>query len=498
MPIGGLKWESELEQELEPKEFKKIKSEIQVLGIDDAPFERKDKDVKLVAVLSRGAKMMDGVFNTTIKRDGLDATEKIAHLIKSIKRENARAMILDGITFGGFNIVDIKRLYNETGIPVIASIDRRPDHVAVHKALRNLPDEGIRKKAVESAGQVYEVKLDPERTVFMQIAGLGRKDAEEILKLTTVNGLVPEPVRAAHMVGKGAYTDIPKGETDEDNEWLHVKAYNYVADKHKDVVRLKRKWFPGFAGEVVSFLFAVLIAWTIIQGLGAVLGTPNPLVVVESQSMEHGQGWEQWYLKNGLDASGFGAMNIGDIILVKGDNPKDIQIGDVVIYSKYDGRSIGGEPVIHRVIGIAEINGENLSVEGLARIAYDKNNVTYMTTPCHSSSTQSAYSIKELKQMYSADVIDKMYPGIKNQMGNFRVFITKGDNNNVEDQCKAALISFPVHERLVQGRTKFDVPYLGYVKLGLVCAFRYATGSACGCRCWWAGSNPNCCRTSSV
>jgi len=492
MPIGGLKWKEELEQELEPKEIKKVKSEVQVLGIDDAPFDRNDKEVKIVAVLTRGAKMLDGVFHSVIKKDGIDATDQIIHLVRSIKRENARAIILDGVTYGGFNTVDIQRIYRETGIPVIASMDRRPDHAAINKALRNLDNQEIRKKMIAAAGSVHEVKLDDERTAYMQIAGIKKSDAEELLKLTTVNGLVPEPVRAAHLIAKGAYTELPKEEEDED--WLHVKAYNYVRDKRKEIKRLKNRWFPGVAGEILSFLFALLVAWVLIQALGWTLGAANPLVVIESQSMEHGDDWGTWYLQNGMNPNNFGAMNIGDIILVKGDNPKDLQIGDVIVYTKYDGNSIGGEPVIHRIIGIAEINGNNLTVSGLVKIGYDKNNVSYLVTPCNSGSAQSAYSLDELRQAYSTDIIKKMYPGIEKSLDNFRVFITKGDNNRAEDQCKYAKISFPVHERLVQGRTKFDVPYLGYVKLGLVCTIRYATGNVCGCRCWWATDHPGCCK----
>jgi|GEM_PF-91646 len=489
MPLGGLKWRDELE----PKEFKKVKNEVQVLGIDDAPFEMGDKDVKIVAVLTRGAKMMDGVFHSSIKKDGLDATDKIIQLVKDIKRENARAIILDGVTYGGFNTVDIQRVYSETGIPVIVSMQRRPDHAKIHAALRNLDNDVLRKEMIEAAGKIHEVKLDDNRGVYMQIAGIKKKDAEEIIKLTTVNGLVPEPIRAAHMIAKGAYTQIPKGQRDE--EWVHKKAYNYVRHTHKKVRRWKRKTFPGFAGEVVSFLFALLIAWLFIQGLGWVLNTSSPLVVVESESMTHGGDWRAWHFDHNLnpDTYGFGSgMSVGDIIIVKGDDPKDIVVGDVILYTKYDARVIGGEPVIHRVVGIVDISGDEVSTTGAVRWKDDK-----IVTPC---SATSSYSLKEIRSLYSTDTINKISPGIRDNLDDFRLFITKGDNavnNQHEDQCKfsgSPIISYPVHDRMVVGRAKFDIPYLGYVKLGLVCAYRFATGSVCSCRCWWDAQHPNCCK----
>jgi signal peptidase I len=360
-------------------------------------------------------------------------------------------------------------------------MDKRPDHEAIHKALKNLSDSEIRKKMIASAGEVHTVRLDDNQVSYMQIAGIKKKDAEEIIKLTTVNGLVPEPVRAAHLVGKGAYNEVPPPVEVKDDDWIHVKAYNYIKDTHKQVHRWKHKTFPGIAGEIVSFLFAVLVAWCIIQFLGFVLGTPNPLVVIESQSMEHYTGWEQWYQKQNMSTNGFNAMNIGDIVLVKGDNPKDIQVGDVIVYTKYNMNSVGGEPIIHRVIGIADISGSTVHVQG--ELDASANSIR---TPCGST-----YSIDELKGIYSTDLVKKMYPDL--DLNNFRVFITKGDNNNGEDQCKSArMVSFPVHEKLVQGRAKFDLPYVGYIKLGLVCVVRYASGNVCSSRCWWAANHPNC------
>lgn len=484
MPLGGLKWEDELE----PKEFKQVKKEVQVLGIDDAPFERKDKEVKVVAVLARGAKMMDGVFHTQVKRDGLDATGKIAQLVRDIERENARAIILNGVTFAGFNTVDIKRLYKETGIPVIVSMQKRPDFHSIRSALKNLDKGKERWDMMRAAGKVREVELDGGRKVYVQCEGIKTKDAEEIIKLTTVNGLVPEPVRAAHMVAKGAYTDIRKKKLEEDAP--HVKAYRYVKDKHKEVTRWKRKTFPGVAGEVVSFLFALLVAWLFIQGLGWALGTPSPLVVVESESMVHGGSWEQWYFDNNLnpDALG-GALNVGDIILVKGDDPKDMEVGDVIVYTKYGRSAIGGEPIIHRIVGIAEIDGSEVSTEGA--VIYEGGE---LITPCDGENGWSSrYTLKEIRDLYRTEPIERLYPDIG--LDEFRVFITKGDANRIEDQCLATdLISYPVHECLLHGRAKFDIPYLGYVKLGLVCVYRGLTGNVCPCTCWWAADHPKCCK----
>lgn len=498
MPLGGLKWRDELEE----TEFKKVKSEVQILGIDDAPFKPGDKSVKIVAVLTRGAKMMDGVFHSSIKKDGLDATESIVQLVKDIKRENARAIILDGVTFGGFNTVDIQRVYKETGIPTIAAMDKRPDHAKINAALKNLEDCELRKKMIEAAGPIREIKVE-SGSVFIQKAGISDKDAEEIIKLATVNGLTPEPIRAAHMIAKGAYTEIPKQE--EEQELPHEKVYNYVKDKHKEYKRLKVRYLPGIVGEIFDFLLAVAIAYVLIQGLGGLLNTSSPLVVVESESMIHNGDWTKWPNDHNLTPSSYGfggGLSIGDIIVVKGDNPADIQVGDVVVYSKYGQGMIGGEPVIHRVVGIVDVNGQETEAYGIAKYYQNSTDLWAgkIVFPC--TNRNSIYYLSAIKEIYSNEAIQKSFPGMN--MEKFRFFITKGDNeNNKEaDQCLVEdsmgnvfpVISYPVHERLIIGRAKFDIPYLGYVKLGLVCAFNSVRGNVCGCRCWWPADHPKCCK----
>ena len=106
---------------MEEKRFRSVKREIRVLGVDDGVFvPQKRGKALIVGVVYRGGLWLDGVMHTEIEVDGLDATEKIASMIKSSPHyAQLRVIMLNGLTFAGFNIVDIKRLYGETGLPVI-------------------------------------------------------------------------------------------------------------------------------------------------------------------------------------------------------------------------------------------------------------------------------------------------------------------------------------------------------------------------------------------
>ncbi len=188
------------------KRFRSIKPEIRVLGVDDGTFVPRTKGtVDVVGIVYRGRYWLDGVMRTDVRVDGLDATEKIAAMIKkSPHYKELRVVILDGITFAGFNVVDINELFEMVDLPVLAVVREKPDLKKIRKALENLPGCERRWRAVESAGKIFEVHTrDTGEVVYMQIAGVTQEDAEKILKVTSMRSSVPEALRVAHIIASG-------------------------------------------------------------------------------------------------------------------------------------------------------------------------------------------------------------------------------------------------------------------------------------------------------
>jgi endonuclease V-like protein UPF0215 family len=188
------------------KRFRCIKPEIRVLGVDDGFFVPHTKDtVDVVGVVYRGGYWLDGVMRTEVTVDGMDATEKIAGMIKkSPHYEELRVVILDGITFAGFNVVDINKLFEMVDLPVIAVARQKPDLEKIKKALKSLPECKRRWQAIESAGKIIEVQIrNTGETVYTQIAGVSQEDAEKILKSTSTRSNIPEALRVAHIIASG-------------------------------------------------------------------------------------------------------------------------------------------------------------------------------------------------------------------------------------------------------------------------------------------------------
>jgi endonuclease V-like protein UPF0215 family len=183
-----------------------IKPEIRVLGVDDGVFTPHVKGfAPLIGVVFRGGYWLDGVMSTKVEVDGFDSNAKIAAMVlNSPHYKQLRVMMLDGVTFAGFNVVDIKRLNSEAGLPVIAVTREKPNLRNIREALRNLPQSEKRWRAVLNAGKILEVSTRSKREkVYVEMSGILEEDARKIVKLTSTRSSVPEPLRVAHLIASG-------------------------------------------------------------------------------------------------------------------------------------------------------------------------------------------------------------------------------------------------------------------------------------------------------
>lgn len=195
-----------------------------VIGIDDAPFAREHRgDVLVVGVVfaaqggrgpgapgsGRGvAPRLDGVLSTRVRRDGVNSTTAIAGMIEGSQFfAHLHAVLLQGIALARFNVVDIHRLSEGLGRPVLVVARRAPDMAAIERALLTRVRGGAAKwRLVEKAGA-----MEPVGGVFVQRAGLDLAEAEMLLRDFTVQGNLPEPLRVAHLVAGGVTTGKSRG-----------------------------------------------------------------------------------------------------------------------------------------------------------------------------------------------------------------------------------------------------------------------------------------------
>lgn len=189
---------------MEEVSFRALKKEIRILGIDDAPFDKfGDESTYLIGVVFRGGSYIEGVLKSMVEVDGDDSTDQIIGLVKGTRHKgHLRVLMLSGITFGGLNIVDIDRLWQETGLPVIIVTRKMPDMERMKKALTRVRNTQEKLKRLLSAGPLEKVELDGG-SLLIQWKGLTMDDAKKIVRLSIIRGLLPEPIRVAHIIASG-------------------------------------------------------------------------------------------------------------------------------------------------------------------------------------------------------------------------------------------------------------------------------------------------------
>ena len=200
-----------MNREKKVKRWRTVKSKTPIVGIDDGGFDRfskEDIDIPVFGVIMKGAAYVDGVLHCQLKRDDPLATKIIGQLIlESPHRNQLKAILLQGITIAGFGVLDIIRLHELTGIPVIVVLRKYPDYPKIKLALETVfPEDTTRWHSIKLAGEPLKVQDDP--SLFLQMEGIHPKDAYLLIKKCTAIGTIPEALRIAHFIGASLYHSV--------------------------------------------------------------------------------------------------------------------------------------------------------------------------------------------------------------------------------------------------------------------------------------------------
>ncbi|HEY7371909.1 MAG TPA: DUF99 family protein [Polyangia bacterium] len=179
-----------------------------VVGFDDGPFARDRPGARVLLVGAVCARTrLDGVISGQVRKDGRDATARVAALVRGSQFDgHVRAVLLNGIAFGGFNVVDIHALAETLARPVLVVARRAPRLALIRAALTRLPGGAAKWRLIERAGP-----MEPLGGVFVQRAGLSPREALQLLAATTLHGNLPEPLRLAHLIAGGITTGKSRG-----------------------------------------------------------------------------------------------------------------------------------------------------------------------------------------------------------------------------------------------------------------------------------------------
>jgi endonuclease V-like protein UPF0215 family len=174
-----------------------------VIGFDDAPFARAHRgDVTVIGAVYAGTRL-EGVLAGRVRRDGRNSTGVLINMLRRSRfRTQLQAILLQGIAFAGFNVVDIQALHAALGIPVIVVARKPPNMAAIRRALLQRVPGGTRKlRLIEQAGAML-----PVAGVYVQCAGISTEKAGLVIRRFAVHSRLPEPLRTAHLIAGGVAT----------------------------------------------------------------------------------------------------------------------------------------------------------------------------------------------------------------------------------------------------------------------------------------------------
>ncbi len=170
---------------------------LRAIGFDDAPFaRRRGARVRIAGAVCAGTRVEGLVLGET-RRDGWGATAEVCRLLAGGKfLPQVHLVLLDGIAFGGLNVVDLAELAERLRRPCVAVMRRPPDLAAMERAVRRLPRPEERLALLRRAGPIHV-----HAPFVFQVRGGDPEEIARALARVTDRGNVPEPLRLAHLIG---------------------------------------------------------------------------------------------------------------------------------------------------------------------------------------------------------------------------------------------------------------------------------------------------------
>jgi len=102
----------------------------------------------------------------------------------------------------------VDALHASIGRPVVTVTRKKPDLAAMERALRRRFDDWEQRVGVIQRHDVESIRTR-HGSLWVTYAGATTSEVREAVGLTTVRGVVPEPLRVAHLIAAG----IVRGES---------------------------------------------------------------------------------------------------------------------------------------------------------------------------------------------------------------------------------------------------------------------------------------------
>ncbi|MER3602057.1 MAG: DUF99 domain-containing protein [Nitrososphaerota archaeon] len=162
----------------------------------------------LAGVVMRSDLIIDGVAMGYATVGGDDATEAVVRLYRGLARNDINFLLLGGAIISYYNIIDVDRVAEACGRPVVA-LSYRPTRGIEEAIKRRFPQAWERKVELYRAlGRRRRVPLKTGKAVYVRASGLSEASIKPLLDKFVLQGGVPEPVRVARLVARAFFRGL--------------------------------------------------------------------------------------------------------------------------------------------------------------------------------------------------------------------------------------------------------------------------------------------------
>ncbi len=176
------------------------KKGLRVLGIAES-FSGRERST-LAGIVMRKDLRIDGAAFATVTVGGMDATEAVLRIVRVLDRRDINLIMISGSVIAWFNIIDPAAVMDETGLPVIVVTYESSEGIE-EDILHHFPGDPARLAAYRRLGGRTAVDLRTGHTIYIRPHGIALADAARLCDDVTLDGKVPEPIRAARLVARG-------------------------------------------------------------------------------------------------------------------------------------------------------------------------------------------------------------------------------------------------------------------------------------------------------
>jgi len=185
-----------------------FKKGLRCLGISES-FRKNHPLSVLAGVVMRRDRIVDGVSITYITVGGLDATEGVIRLFRGLRRNDISFVMLNGCIISWYNIVDLERVYEEVGVPLICVTYEESSGLEDVIKKRFPKDCEVRLELYRKLGRRELIVLKTGYPVYVRYYGLEKWQVRELLNAFTLCGRQPEPLRVAALVARAVVRAMP-------------------------------------------------------------------------------------------------------------------------------------------------------------------------------------------------------------------------------------------------------------------------------------------------